>query len=118
MLYLAAALIFATGLAHSILGERYILVRLFKREDLPRLYGDATFTTGTLRFVWHLTTVAWWSLAWLLLVAAGGQPGVADVLKVIGVVALVSGFFPLVFTRGRHLSWVAFFLIAALIFAA
>jgi len=47
---IAAALCFALGLAHSVLGERYILVHLFRRTDLPKLFGDDRFTRRTLRF--------------------------------------------------------------------
>lgn len=36
-LYIAAFLAFAIGLAHSILGERYILIRLLRRDNLPKL---------------------------------------------------------------------------------
>lgn len=118
MLYLAVVLLFATGLAHSILGERYILIRLFKRENLPKLFGGTAFTIGTLRFVWHLTTVAWWGLAYLLLLGATDRLTAIATLRVIGIVALVSGLFPLFFTRGKHLSWIAFFLIGALVLAA
>ena len=50
MLQLAALLIVLLGLAHSILGERYILGRLFRRSDLPKIFGSADFTVRTLRF--------------------------------------------------------------------
>jgi hypothetical protein len=56
LLYAAAALIALLGLAHSVLGEQYILIRLFRR-DLPKLFGGPEFTWRTLRFAWHLTTV-------------------------------------------------------------
>lgn len=49
-LYLAAFLAAALGLAHSLLGERYILIRLFRRENLPKLFGSTAFTQRTLRF--------------------------------------------------------------------
>jgi hypothetical protein len=65
VLNIAAVLMFVTGIAHSYLGERYILIRLFKRDGLPKILGSAAFTSGTLRFVWHLTTVAWRGGAWL-----------------------------------------------------
>ena len=83
MLHPAAALIFLTGVAHSYLGERYMLVRLFKRDHLPKLFGGTEFTTGTPRFAWHLTTVAWWGLAYLIVL-----------------VAFVSGALPLYFGAG------------------
>ncbi|KRC30570.1 hypothetical protein [Acidovorax sp. Root217] len=73
MLAVAAALIWLTGLAHSFLGERYILIRLLRREDsLPKVLGSTAFTAGTLRFAWHLTTVAWWALAYLVFLLVGG----------------------------------------------
>ncbi len=118
MLILAAVLMFVTGIAHSYLGERYILIRLFKRDGLPKIFGSTAFTTGTLHFVWHLTTVAWWGLAWLILIAAGGDVSKDQVLGVTGVVALVSAAFPLYFTRGKHLSWLVFLLIGVLVLLA
>ena len=71
MLIAAASLAFLIGLAHSYLGERYILIRLFRRE-LPRLFGSDDFTKQTLRFVWHLTTVSWWGLAAILVALQAG----------------------------------------------
>jgi len=119
MLAFAAALIWLTGLAHSILGERYILVRLLRRADsLPKLLGSTAFTAGTLRFAWHLTTVAWWALAYLVFALGHGPLGRDELLLVIGITALVSAVFPLVFTRGRHLSWVVFLLVGGLVLAA
>ncbi|MBK7012660.1 MAG: hypothetical protein IPH43_08315 [Xanthomonadales bacterium] len=62
MLQIAALLIALLGLAHSVLGERYILVRLFRR-DLPKLFGGTRFTRNTLRFAWHLTTMFAWGIS-------------------------------------------------------
>jgi hypothetical protein len=114
MLLLAAILIFFTGVAHSYLGERYILIRLFRRQDLPRLFGGTAFTIGTLRFAWHLTTVAWWGFAYLAFVASQGTLSTDQVLATLGGVALVSAAFPLYFTHGRHLSWIVFLLVGVL----
>lgn len=66
LLEIAAFLAFAVGLVHSVLGERYILMRLFRRDDLPKLFGGTAFTIRTLRFAWHITTVAWWGFAMVL----------------------------------------------------
>lgn len=118
MIEIAILLLLATGLAHSYLGERYILMRLFKRGNLPPLLGGTAFTAGTLRFVWHLTTVAWWGLAYLLWVIAGPGLDARHTLNTIATVALISGLFPLFFTKGRHLSWMVFFVVAALLFAS
>ena len=40
MLSLAAALLVLTGIAHSYLGERYLLMRLFRRDNLPEILGS------------------------------------------------------------------------------
>jgi protein-tyrosine-phosphatase len=107
-LLLAAALVFAVGLAHSFLGEKYILMRLFRRQDLPKLLGDTTFTVRTLRFAWHLTTVAWWGFGAMLLLAARQQLDPAGTLQVLAVTMLVTSITVLVASRGRHLAWPVF----------
>lgn len=119
----AALLAFAIGLAHSILGERYVLGRLFRRGGLPRLFGGEEFTRRTLRFAWHITTLAWWGFAGqlALLAAAGPRPeaGLAGTLAdVVAVVFLVSALVAGGASRGRHLSWVVFLAIALCIWAA
>ncbi|MFN9472126.1 MAG: hypothetical protein ACK59X_11875 [Acidovorax sp.] len=119
MLVTAAALIWLTGLAHSVLGERYLLMRLFRREEvLPRLLGSTAFTAGTLRFVWHLLTVVWWGLAYVVLSLGNGPLSRDHLLLAIGVTALVSAVFPLYFTRGKHLSWVALLAVGSLLLAS
>ncbi len=114
MLYLAAALIFGLGMAHSLLGERYILIRLFRRYDLPKLFGSSWFTVRTLRFAWHITTLSWFGLAALLWQLARGALSAVATAQIIGITALACGLLPIAFTRGRHLSWVVFFAIGAL----
>lgn len=118
MLYIAIALIVATGIAHSYLGERYLLMRLCRRDNLPKLLGSVAFTAGTLRFVWHILTVTWFGFAYLLFVALHGPINTSDVLRTVGVVSLLSAVFPLCFTRGRRLSWVVFLLIGVLLLFA
>ncbi len=115
-LIVGAVLAFAIGLAHSYLGERYILIRLFRRGNLPRLFGSDDFTKRTLRFVWHVTTIAWWGLGALLVVYAASQVDQAGrvVLAVVALTFLVMAVITLVHTRGRHLSWVVFLVIAVL----
>ena len=109
----AAALAFLIGVAHSLLGERYILVRLLRRENLPRLFGGDRFTKRTLRFAWHVTTVAWWGLGAVLVVVADGGSA-RRVLWAVAATFLVTGAIALVASRGRHLSWIVFLAIGAL----
>lgn len=113
-LHLAAILAVALALAHSVLGERYILIRLFRRDDLPRLFGGPAFTMQTLRFAWHLTTVAWCGLAVLLWQAGSGTLSGHGTLAAIGYTFMLSGLLPLIGTRGRHLAWPVLFLIGGI----
>ena len=120
LLLTAAFLALLVGVAHSYLGERYILIRLFRRDDLPRLFGSDWFTRRTLRFVWHLTTVVCWGLATVLVVAASTSgPGFREaVLLAIAGTFLASAILAGGFTNGRHLSWIVLLAISVLIFAA
>lgn len=113
----AAVLIIVVGAAHSWLGERFIITRLLRRTDLPVLFGDDGFTRATLRFAWHLTTVAWLGLAAILLLLSGALGAVRAGDAVIFAIAqtfVLSAVLALLVTRGRHLSWVVFSIIAAL----
>lgn len=108
----AAVLAIAIGVAHSYLGERYILVRLFRREEaLPRLFGGTWFTARTLRFAWHLTTLAWWGFAAILFLLAGDGATPGAVAGVIAATFLISGGVTMIASRGRHLAWIVFVLI-------
>ncbi len=108
---IGAFLAFGVGMAHSYLGERYILIRLFRRSDLPRLFGSDDFTKRTLRFAWHLTTVAWWGFGALLLLLTQGAR-TATLGAVIGATFAVTALLTAVGSRGRHVAWPVFFAIA------
>lgn len=107
-LYFVAFLAVAVGIAHSYLGERYILIRLFRRPDLPKLFGGTEFTTRTLRFVWHITTFAWWGFAAILILLAHPPLSAHAVSLVIGVTFLATSATTLTISRGRHLAWPVF----------
>ncbi len=111
---LALVLILAVSVAHSYLGERYILVRLFCREDLPRIFGSAKFTRRTLRFAWHITSVAWLGFAAVLYLLAHGPSTRSAIGLVVGVTFLANGAIALFASRGKHLSWPVFFAIGVL----
>jgi hypothetical protein len=113
----AALLAVAVGAVHSILGERYIIRRILRRSDLPELFGDDSFTRQTLRYGWHLVTVAWCGLAAVLLVLSGAFPTLRvshGVIFAIALTFLANTILAVVITRGRHLSWVVFAAITAL----
>ncbi len=105
LLQIAALLLFLLGAAHSVLGERYILIRLFRRGNLPRLFGGTAFTTRTMRFAWHLTTVQAWGLAALLSQLGEGVADPRALATTLAVTLIASALLPLLITRARHLSW-------------
>lgn len=114
-LAIAAILCVLLALAHSYLGERYILIRLFRRDDLPKILGSSSFTRQTLRLAWHITTVLALGLAALLVLLAVPDRGTTRAItQVISISFAISGVIALVVSRGRHLSWVIFFIVAVL----
>ena len=117
-LYAAAVLLFAIGIAHSWLGERYILMRLFRRNDLPKLFGGTSFTINTLRFAWHMTTIAWWGFAVILVLMAADMPTRRTLGLIVASTFLIHFAIALVASRGRHLSWPVFLAIGVLILYA
>lgn len=116
-LYLAAFLAAALGLAHSLLGERYILIRLFRRENLPKLFGSTAFTQRTLRFVWHITTFAWWGFAALLVQLGQGTLTPSGTARVIACTFILSGLLTLIISRGRHWAWLVLLVIGGIALA-
>ena len=114
MLLMGALLLVFIGCIHSYLGEKYLLIRLFKRDNLPKLLGSDWFTKRVLRFAWHLTTLAWWGFAAILYFLSQPSDNIrCEILMTTAVVFVLSGIISLLFTRGKHLSWLFFFVIAA-----
>ncbi len=117
LLISGAILAVIIGAAHSYLGERYILVRLFRKSTLPELFGSDTFTKQTLRFAWHLTTIAWIGLASVLLIGVVvPSPGqLSVILKAISLTFFISAVVTLIGSRGRHFAWIVFLFISFLV---
>ncbi|MFN3439722.1 MAG: hypothetical protein ACK41V_18655 [Acidovorax sp.] len=107
------------GIAHSYLGERYILARLFRRNDLPKLFGSTEFTARTLRFAWHITTVAWWGFAAILFLLAQQAVSFQRLSLVVAITFLLTAAITAAISRGRHLAWPVFLFIGcAALYAA
>ena len=112
MILLATVILILIGVLHSYLGEKYILIRLFKRDNIPHLLGGDHFTKGTLRFCWHIMSVAAFGFAAILYNNAED----IFVLTTIGLVFLVSALLSIFYTKGKHLSWVAFLIVSMICF--
>jgi hypothetical protein len=113
----AGTLLILLGIAHSWLGEQALLVRLFRRTGLPKLFGDEFYTRRTLRFAWHLTTITWVGTGAVFLLMAVHKPEESAMLvaNIFAIVFLFSGLFSVAALHGRHLSWVVFLLVAVLL---
>lgn len=105
------------AIAHSWLGERYILQRLFKRDNLPIILGDRKLTQGVLRMAWHATTLAWLGMGSVLAYSQSAQANIhMACLWMIVLVFTMCGIASLYWARGKHLSWIICFAIAGLVF--
>lgn len=118
MYYLGAILLFVIGIAHSYLGERYILIRLFRKNNLPKLFGGTEFTKNTLRFAWHLTTIAWFGFAFLLIHLSSETVNINIVGSIIGVTFILHFLVALLGSKGRHFSWPIFLIIGVAVLYA
>lgn len=116
-LYVSALLLIAISFIHSYLGERYILMRLFKRDNLPKLFGSDDFTKRTLRFAWHLTSVAW--IGFAAIVFSLTLPGFSQstVVKIIAITFAIHCAVAFWGSKGRHLSWIVFGTVGVLLFS-
>src|SRR5512147_713942 len=100
MLLVAAVLTALLAAGHSYLGERYLLIRLLRRDDLPKLFGGTEFTKRTLRFAWHLTSVAWLSFAAVLVKLSSHTPSRAELGALLAGTFATSAVVALVGSRG------------------
>lgn len=116
MLIIVAALLIILCLFHSILGEKIILQRVKRVEDLPKIWGSQTATFRTIQVTWHLVSALWFGLA-LYLVAMTVYPDYLAVsfLLIFGVIFAGLTALPFIFASGKHKSWIAFGLIAAIL---
>lgn len=112
MLLIAASILIILGVLHSVLGEKFILIRLFRRDNLPKIYGSDAFTKGTIRFAWHITSIAWFGFASLLFMHSEGSS--ENILYVVSLVFLLSAALSAYFTKGKHFSWWLFLAVAIL----
>lgn len=104
MLLVAAVLVAVIGVAHSILGEVYILRPLYRQTELPKLRG-AEFPLGTIRFAWHVTSLLLFGIA-VVLVQIATRMSLDAVIITIGWTLLASSALPLIYSRGKHPSWI------------
>lgn len=113
---IAAVLLVLVGLFHSVIGGKRLIAPIINREDLPVILGSIEMSRVTLRAGWHLLTVFWFALAAILLARLTAiAPFETLVFAVFGASFLLSGFAAAVLGRGKHLSWLFFLPIGAIL---
>jgi len=98
----AAAIIFATGLLHSVLGEILILRHLPRMQGFPIALGNDLLAKRTVHFTWHLATVFAWALAVLCLTLHDRY-----MLDVISDAMFGAALVTAVISRALHPGWIA-----------
>lgn len=116
LLYIAAFLLVFVSFIHSYLGERFILSRLFKRDNLPKLFGSDDFTKRTLRFAWHLTSIAWLGFAAIVVALAQPELSKSVIALIISITFALHFVLALIGSKAKHLSWVLFAVVSLLVF--
>lgn len=98
------------AVAHSYLGERFILIPLL-RQDLRAALKREQFQKTVLRFAWHLTSIAWLGFG-VLLVGLGRADAVPFAGRVVAATFLIHAIVTGIATRFRHLAWPLFLVVA------
>lgn len=119
MIITSAILLVLVGLMHSVLGQRNLIAPLLAREDFPVVLGSQRNGRLTLWFGWHALTFFWWAQA-IVLWRMAGDTGLAGqtTLFAWSFACVAIGLTALIVSKGKHLSWVFFLPIAALLGAA
>lgn len=119
-LVLAAGGLALVGVVHSVLGE-FMVFRTLRKRGLVPTGGQPVLREHQVRILWgtwHLATVLGWALSALLwhLGTVPADPALgAWVADVAGAAMLASGVLVLYATKGRHPGWIAFLVVAALV---
>ena len=114
LLVIAALLTVGLGLAHSFLGEWKLIGPLLDPARRVGVLASSSFARNVLRFAWHLTSLAWWGFAAILIAVAASPNPIRDMLWIIATTFALTGLLILIVGRGRHLAWPVCLTIAAL----
>lgn len=116
MLIIAAILLLLLSAFHSILGEKLILKPTHKKDALPKIWGSRQATYRTLQATWHLVSILWIGLAaFLLAIEFHPVNVIKSFLIIFGVIFAALTILPLIWSAGKHKSWIAFGLISILL---
>ena len=109
-----ALLAWALGAAHSWLGETRLIRPLLSQPT--GMLARSRFAGSTLRWAWHLTTLAWCGLGTILAALALSPPGfqIRAALMAIAATFLATAVVIALSSRWKHFAWPIFVAMAAL----
>ena len=108
-----AVLLMGAALAHSLVGEKVVLRRLYRRggdrAEVGRRSGDDASTRRAIRLAWHSLSVSLVGFAMLLLASGMDHRAVGAGWEVLApvIAATFAGLtvLSLIISRGRHVGW-------------
>lgn len=111
-LLVGGLLLLGAAVVHSLVGEKVVLARLFRRaadrEEPSRRASDDPSLRATLRLSWHSLSVALAGFAALMLTAAFQAPSDAvgwALVRLVAATMLALVLLSLLIARGRHVGW-------------
>lgn len=122
LLLIAAATLFFIGTMHSVLaewsGDRRLVRRIVQSTLFEADVADDLLARRIVRLAWHLTSLAWCSMAAVLayLSLVEQTRPVIVTIRIVAVVFVFHAVLSLGLTRGRHPSWYLFLIVATLSF--
>ena len=121
-LLLGALVLTGAAVAHSLVGEKVVLRRLYRRvgprAEEGRRAGDDPSTRRAVRLAWHSVSIALLGYAMLLFTAAFDQAAFGDrwatVAQLLATTFAGLAVLSLVIAKGRHTGWMWYAAAAAM----
>jgi hypothetical protein len=103
LILFSAAFLLATAFVHSVIGERKLITPLLAtRKGIL----DSNLACMVLRFAWHITSITWIILAFMLVTFAFYPNQVLPCsLLAIGTAFTIMGIYSALVSRGRFIGW-------------
>ena len=109
--FISAIILFLLGAAHSLLGEKLLLIPISKESSIV-LFKQKPYLPSVMRFAWHVTSFAWWGIGLVILKWAFSETPLPFAIHSLAGTFAVTGLFILGFSKGLHPAWF-FFLVTA-----
>jgi hypothetical protein len=113
---IVAVVLFLLGIAHSVFGEKLLLLPM-AREKSVNLFKEKPYMISVMRFAWHITSIAWWGMALIIMYFAMIENCPPFCVHALAGTFAATGIIIIVFSRGLHPAWFFFLAIAGCLWA-